>query len=87
VLPRRIFAAVAGAFEARHPLAFELLYIARVDLLQRRVALVGQIAAVGHPILADRALQQAVDLRIGGLGCGEPQSRQAEDRENRNDFA
>jgi hypothetical protein len=43
-----------------------------LDLLQCRIALVSQMAAIGHPVFADRALQQAIDLRIGGSnrsGC------------------
>ena len=39
--------------------------VAGVELLQRGVPLVGQIAAVGDPVLADRALQQLVDFGIG----------------------
>src|SRR5580704_15953102 len=62
----RILAAEPGALEARHPGSSELFDVAGVDLLQRRVAFVGHIAAIRHPVLADRALQQLVDFGIGG---------------------
>jgi hypothetical protein len=42
----------------------ELLDVGRVDLLQRGVALIGQVASVGNLILADRTLKQTVDLQI-----------------------
>ena len=42
--------------------------IGGVDLLQRRIAIIGEVAAVGNPVLADRASKQAVDLGIGGSG-------------------
>ena len=74
----RIFAAEPGAFEAGHPGSLELLDVGGVDLLQRRIALVGHVAAVGDPVLADRALQQAVDLRIGSLDRHRREKEQAE---------
>src|SRR6516164_10880077 len=58
----RVFTAKPGALEAGHPGSLELLDVGGVDLLQRRIALVGQIAEVGDPILADWALDEAVDL-------------------------
>src|SRR6267143_1809771 len=64
----RVLAADAGALQARHPGALELLDVAGVDLGQRRVALVGEVAAVGDPVLAHRAPEQLVDLRIGRPG-------------------
>src|SRR5207249_5567073 len=58
----RVLPTGPGALEAGHPRALELLDVRRVDLLERGVALVGEVAAVGDPVLADRAPQQAVDL-------------------------
>src|SRR5262249_23494636 len=61
-----ILAADARALQTRHPCALELVHVTDVDLFQRRVPLVGEVAAVGDPVLADRAAQQPVDLGIGG---------------------
>jgi hypothetical protein len=36
-----------------------------VDLLKRGVALIGKVATIRHPVLADRALHQFVDFGIG----------------------
>src|SRR5215469_4425874 len=60
----RIFTAEPGALKAGHPGPFELLDVACVDLLKGRVTLVGYIAAVSDPVLADRALQQLVNLGV-----------------------
>jgi len=62
---RGVLAAHPGALQAGHPRALELFHIVGVDLLQRRVALIGEAATVGHPVLAGRAFHQAVDLGIG----------------------
>src|SRR5262249_40107134 len=70
-----------GAFETGHPAPFELLDIGGVDLLQRRVTLIGHVAAVGHPVLPDRALKQTVDLRIGSPNlCGSRRHQTQSDR-------
>jgi hypothetical protein len=61
----RVFPAGPGALEAGHPGSLELLDVVGVNLLQRRIALVGQVSPVRHPVLADRTLQQLVDLGIG----------------------
>ena len=59
------YCAEPRALEAGHPGSFQLLDIGGVDLLQRRITLIGQITPSGDPILADRALQQTIDFRIG----------------------
>src|ERR1700746_1034950 len=74
----RIFAAKPGAFEAGHPGSFELLDGRRVDLLQRRIALIGHVATVGNPVFADRALKQAVDLWIGSSDRRSSRKKKAE---------
>src|SRR6266496_1761137 len=51
---QRVFAAEAGPLEAGHPRPFELLDVGGVDLLERGIALVGQVSAVRHPVHADR---------------------------------
>src|SRR5438876_9634800 len=63
----RVLAADARALQARHPGALELLDVRGVDLSQRRIPLVGEVAAVRDPVLARRAPEQPVDLRIGRL--------------------
>src|SRR5215471_1727707 len=77
---KRVFAAEPGAFEMGDPGALELLDAGRVDLVERGVALVRQIAAVGDPVLADRALQQAVDFRIGSLYRTQQEQAHSRDR-------
>src|SRR6266404_5614219 len=71
-------AAEPGAFESGHPGAFELLDVARVNLFQCGVALIGQVAAVCDPVFADRALKQPIDLGIGGVHRSRSEQRQAE---------
>src|SRR5580704_17048798 len=61
---RRVLASKPGAFETGHPGTLELLDGGRVDLLQRGVAIIGQVAAVGDPILGDRTLKQVVNLGV-----------------------
>ena len=75
-----IFAAEARALQARHPRALELPDIGGVDLLQRGIAIIGEIAAVRHPVLADRASKQFVDLGIGG-----PSGRVRDDQQAENE--
>src|SRR5262249_15717192 len=47
----RVFGTEPGTFETGHPGPFELLDVGGVDLLQRRIALIGQVAAICHPVL------------------------------------
>ena len=79
----RIFATKPGSFEAGHPGSLELLDVTGVDLLQRRIALVGHVAAVGNPVLACRVLKKAVDLLVGSSDRRSPQEQQAESHKNR----
>src|SRR5262249_47893870 len=51
----RVLAAVRGSFESDHPGALEVLDVGGIDLLQRRIALIGQVTAIRHPVLAYRA--------------------------------
>jgi hypothetical protein len=53
VAPAEYFPPYPEAPEAGHPGSLELLHVRGVDLLQRGVPLIGQVTAVGDPILAD----------------------------------
>src|SRR4030095_296166 len=53
----RVLATEPRAFEADHPGALEVLDVGSIDLLQRRIALIGQVTAVRHPVLAYRAAE------------------------------
>src|SRR2546425_4604328 len=76
----RVLAADARALQARHPGALELLDVRGVDLGQGRIPLVGEVAAVGDPVLAHRAPEQPVDFRIGRRRGDDQQEEEKADR-------
>jgi len=52
----RILAAHPRPLQTGHPGALQLLHIVGINLFQRRITLVGQVAAIGDPVLADGTL-------------------------------